>query len=83
MVALRSKALIALAGGGGMVSVAAGHQQVEGLFPNGIAAFNGPSSTVVTGEPQALEDLLAECEALASGPAGFRWTTPRIPLRWS
>ncbi|WP_066368501.1 type I polyketide synthase [Herbidospora mongoliensis] len=63
VVALRSKALIALAGGGGMVSVAAGHQQVEELFPNGIAAFNGPSSTVVAGEPQALDELLAECES--------------------
>ncbi|WP_275527309.1 type I polyketide synthase [Herbidospora mongoliensis] len=63
VVALRSKALIALAGGGGMVSIAAGHQQVEELFPHGIAAFNGPSSTVVAGTPQALEDLIAECEA--------------------
>ncbi|WP_066370954.1 type I polyketide synthase [Herbidospora mongoliensis] len=63
VVALRSKALIALAGGGGMVSVAAGYEQVEALFPNGVAAFNGPSSTVVAGEPQALDELLAECEA--------------------
>ncbi len=77
-------ALIALAGGGGMVSVAAGHEQVEELFPNGVAAFNGPSSTaVVAGEPQALEELLAECEARGFGLAGFRWTTPRTHPRSS
>ncbi|KJK33005.1 acyltransferase domain-containing protein, partial [Saccharothrix sp. ST-888] len=28
-----------------------------------VAAVNGPSSVVVSGEPAALEDLLASCEA--------------------
>ena len=28
-----------------------------------IAAYNGPSSTVVSGEPEALKELLGACEA--------------------
>ncbi|WP_245647329.1 type I polyketide synthase, partial [Microtetraspora niveoalba] len=65
--ALRSRALTVLAGGGGMVSVAAGRETVEGVLGGfagrvSVAALNGPSSTVVAGEPEALEDLLAICE---------------------
>ncbi|WP_168200655.1 type I polyketide synthase [Allokutzneria sp. NRRL B-24872] len=65
VVALRSKALIALAGRGGMVSVALPAAEVEERLRAGlsIAAVNGPRSTVVAGEPAALEDLLAECAA--------------------
>ncbi|MFD6691094.1 SDR family NAD(P)-dependent oxidoreductase, partial [Streptomyces bacillaris] len=66
MVALRSKALVAVAGGGGMVSVAAGRETVDDLTANSpglsVAAVNGPSSTVVSGEIDALEALLVECE---------------------
>ncbi len=67
VVALRSRALVALAGRGGMVSVALGLDGVEGLIePFGerlsVAAVNGPRSVVVSGEPGALEELLAGCE---------------------
>jgi len=62
VVALRSRALLALAGRGGMVSVplpAAEVRLTEGLS---IAALNGPSSTVVSGDVAALDALLAQCE---------------------
>ncbi|WP_157530942.1 type I polyketide synthase, partial [Microtetraspora niveoalba] len=81
VVALRSRALTVLAGGGGMVSVAAGRRQVEGVLGGfagrvSVAAFNGPSSTVVAGEPQALDELLAACEA-----SGLR--ARRIPVDYA
>ncbi|MCF0083114.1 SDR family NAD(P)-dependent oxidoreductase [Streptomyces lomondensis] len=66
VVALRSKALLALSGGGGMVSVSLPVGEVcERLTAwNGrisVAAVNGPSSVVVSGEPDALEELVASC----------------------
>ncbi|WP_446459066.1 type I polyketide synthase [Streptomyces rhizosphaericus] len=70
VVALRSQAIgRVLAGKGGMVSVALPVADVrERIAPWGeerisIAAVNGPSSVVVSGEPEALEELLASCEA--------------------
>ncbi|MFJ6619324.1 type I polyketide synthase [Kitasatospora sp. NPDC091335] len=68
VVALRSQAIIELAGGGGMVSVAAGSALVGELIAPfdgriSVAAYNGPSSTVVSGEPEALDELVALCEA--------------------
>jgi len=64
VVALRSRALLALAGRGGMVSVPLPLAAVEGLLTEGlsIAALNGPSSTVVSGDVAALDALLARCE---------------------
>ncbi|MGW3407507.1 acyltransferase domain-containing protein, partial [Streptomyces zhihengii] len=67
VVALRSRALLAVAGGGGMVSVAAGRAAVEELASGlsghvSVAAVNGPSSTVVSGGVEALDALVAECE---------------------
>ncbi|MCQ9130065.1 SDR family NAD(P)-dependent oxidoreductase, partial [Streptomyces sp. IBSBF 2807] len=69
VVAVRSR-LVArkLSGRGGMVSVALPVEQVEERIVRfegrvGVAAVNGPSSSVVSGEPGALDDLLAECEA--------------------
>jgi len=67
IVALRSRALAALAGRGGMVSVAAPVEEVRerlrGLDGEvALAAVNGPRSVVVSGEPQALEQLRASCE---------------------
>ncbi|TLW91362.1 SDR family NAD(P)-dependent oxidoreductase [Saccharomonospora piscinae] len=64
VVALRSRALRRLAGAGGMVSVAASEAEVAARLRDGlsIAAVNGPGSVVVSGTPEALDALLAECE---------------------
>nr|WP_259408414.1 type I polyketide synthase [Streptomyces akebiae] len=67
VVALRSRALRVLAGRGGMVSLAAG-PEVAGELVAGfggrvsVAAVNGPGSTVVSGEPDALDALMVLCE---------------------
>ena len=68
VVALRSRALAdELSGRGGMVSVALGVDEVGSLLePFGervaLAAVNGPSSVVISGEPEALGELLLLCE---------------------
>ncbi|WP_449657206.1 type I polyketide synthase [Streptomyces boetiae] len=74
VVALRSRALTALAGRGGMLSVALGAERLAPfLEPWGerlsLAAVNSPSSVVVSGEPEALAGLR---EALAAGEARSR-----------
>jgi acyl transferase domain-containing protein len=63
-VALRSKALLSIAGTGGMASVGLPADRVEARLADwvgrvAIASVNGPSSTVVSGEPAALEELVA------------------------
>ena len=67
VVTLRSKAIRTIAGTGGMVSIARPVERVHALIqPWGksisVAAQNGPSSTVVTGNAVALDDLMAACE---------------------
>ncbi|MFC0597434.1 type I polyketide synthase, partial [Streptomyces palmae] len=67
VVALRSKALLALSGLGGMVSVSLPHEAVSERLERwgarlSVAAVNGASSVVVSGDVEALEELLAECE---------------------
>ncbi|WP_157577027.1 type I polyketide synthase, partial [Saccharomonospora iraqiensis] len=67
VVALRSQVLRRLAGRGGMVSVALGVAEVrERIAPFGdrlsVAAVNG-AAVVVSGEPGALDELIAACEA--------------------
>ena len=68
VVALRSRLLgRVLAGRGGMVSVALDAERVaERLVPwgerLGVAAVNGPSSVVVSGEAGALGEFLEACE---------------------
>ncbi|MFD9738971.1 type I polyketide synthase, partial [Umezawaea sp. NPDC059074] len=64
VVALRSKALVALAGSGGMVSVALPVTDVRDRLEVGcsVAAVNGPTSTVVSGDRDALDRLVAELE---------------------
>src|SRR5450755_4445084 len=87
VVALRSRALMALAvkrdgeAGGGMLSVAEPAAGVRGrLAPWGerlaVAAVNGPAATVVSGEPAALAELAAACEA-----AGVR--TRPVPVDYA
>ena len=67
VVALRSKALIALSGAGGMLSLAAPVDDVTGRLAAygdrlALAAVNGPGATVVSGELAALTALAAEYE---------------------
>jgi acyl transferase domain-containing protein/acyl carrier protein len=68
VVAIRSRALLALAGLGGMVSLSAGPPEVEARLEHygseiSIAAVNGPRSVVVSGTLDRLEHLLRDCEA--------------------
>ncbi|MFB7079701.1 SDR family NAD(P)-dependent oxidoreductase [Streptomyces sp. NPDC056308] len=81
VVALRSRAIVKLAGTGGMVSVALPADEVRELIARwggaiDIAAHNGPVSTVVAGDPEALADLVAQSEA-----RGYRART--IPVDYA
>ncbi|WP_425543507.1 SDR family NAD(P)-dependent oxidoreductase [Streptomyces luteireticuli] len=67
VVALRSRAIEALAGRGGMVSVPLPVDGVRELIARwdgrvSVAAVNGPTSVVVSGEVAALDELMAHCE---------------------
>ncbi|BBB01295.1 polyketide synthase [Actinacidiphila reveromycinica] len=68
VVALRSRAIAEeLAGDGGMVAVPLPVAQAEELLARwgdrvSVAAINGPGSVVVSGVPDALDELLAHCE---------------------
>lgn len=67
VIALRGKAMARLAGEGGMLSVSLPVSEVDALIePYGrrvsVAAINGPASTVLSGEPGALSELLDACE---------------------
>ncbi|MFG2905899.1 type I polyketide synthase [Kitasatospora sp. NPDC048286] len=67
VVALRSQAIIELSGLGGMVSVPLPAEQVRELLEGregiSIAAVNGPSSVVVSGDADALDELMEYCSA--------------------
>ncbi|MGX4735429.1 type I polyketide synthase [Kitasatospora griseola] len=68
VVALRSRAIRALAGLGGMVAVPLPEDRVRAeLAPwagkLSVAAVNGPAAVVVSGETEALAELLAHCAA--------------------
>ncbi|WP_139830149.1 type I polyketide synthase, partial [Mycobacterium triplex] len=67
VVALRSRLLVRLSGAGGMVSLACGLVQArELLAPAGdrlnVAAVNGVAAVVVSGEVDALAELMRRCE---------------------
>ncbi|WP_460885224.1 type I polyketide synthase, partial [Paractinoplanes abujensis] len=66
VVVLRSRSLSALAGRGGMLSVAEPVEAVRSRLSGfgdrlAVAAVNGPSSTVVSGETEALRELQDAC----------------------
>ncbi|GAA2529842.1 type I polyketide synthase [Winogradskya humida] len=65
--ALRSRALVDLAGTGGMMSIALPADEVDRLIEPwqgqvSLAAYNGPASNVVSGTGPALREVRAECE---------------------
>ncbi|MES4902302.1 SDR family NAD(P)-dependent oxidoreductase, partial [Streptomyces sp. NPDC000395] len=67
VVALRSRTLLTLTGAGGMASLATDPDTVAGLIEawSGqvcIAAVNGPTTTVISGDPEALTQVMATCE---------------------
>ncbi|MGP4115504.1 type I polyketide synthase, partial [Streptomyces sp. 4N509B] len=83
VVALRSAAINELGGGGGMVSLAVSSQRAEELLASAgvaervsVAAFNGPSATVVAGDADGLDTLMAAAEA-----AGVR--ARRVPVDYA
>ena len=67
LVALRSKSIASLTGQGGMVSVALGGEKLEALLEPfadrvTVAAHNGPSSTILSADREALDLLMGHCE---------------------
>lgn len=68
VVALRSKLLVSLSGPAGMVSLACGADRARELIVDlpglSIAAINGRSAVVVSGDTASLEELIRTCEAL-------------------
>jgi acyl transferase domain-containing protein/thioesterase domain-containing protein len=68
VVALRSRVLASLAGKGAMLSIALGVSRLEPRLKRYadrvvVAAANGPSSTVVSGDAEALSELERDCKA--------------------
>ncbi|ATL71963.1 polyketide synthase [Nocardia terpenica] len=81
VVALRSRALGALAGRGGMVALALGHERAQQEIAPwdgrvSVAAVNGPAAVVVSGDPDALAELVARC-----AERGVRATT--VPVDYA
>ncbi|QXJ26736.1 SDR family NAD(P)-dependent oxidoreductase [Actinomadura graeca] len=65
VVALRSKAITALAGTGAMASLSLPIEQARQHLGPGlsIAAINGPATTIISGDTHAIDHLLTTCEA--------------------
>ncbi|WP_051772302.1 type I polyketide synthase [Saccharothrix sp. NRRL B-16314] len=66
VVVLRAKALMTLAGTGGMASVSLSVEEVEPILAPWsdrlwIAVYNGPGNTVVAGDLDALEEFVTAC----------------------
>lgn len=81
VVVLRSRAIGALAGRGGMVALAIGHEEAAAEIASwggrvSVAAVNGPAAVVVSGDPDALAALVARC-----GERGVRTTT--VPVDYA
>ena len=67
VVAVRSQALSAVRGAGAMASVLLDAEQLRPRLQPwgealGIAAVNGPSHTIISGDPAALDEFSAACE---------------------
>lgn len=67
VVCLSSRAISAIAGTGGMVSISRPLERVHALIEPwaksiSIAAHNGPSSAVVTGDAAVLDELMSKCK---------------------
>ncbi|MFF0034591.1 acyltransferase domain-containing protein, partial [Streptomyces avermitilis] len=81
-VALRSRALAAVRGRGGMASLPLPVQEVEQLISERwadrlwVAAVNGPHSTTVSGDAEAVDEVLAHC-------AGTGVRARRIPVDYA
>ena len=89
---MRIGALRRLVGKGAMASLALSVEQLEPRLERhggrlGIAAVNGPLATVVSGETEPLEELIAECKAdavpakLVPGAVGASHSIQVEPLR--
>ncbi|CAM5291185.1 Malonyl-CoA:ACP transacylase (MAT) domain-containing protein OS=Streptomyces antimycoticus OX=68175 GN=SSPO_011670 PE=4 SV=1 [Streptomyces antimycoticus] len=88
MVALRSQAIAAgLAGRGGMVSVGLPADEVrERIAPwdgaISVAAVNGPGSVVVSGDPGALDEMVARLEGekvrVRRVPVDYAWHSAHV-----
>ena len=68
IVATRARALLGIAGQGGMLSVSLPRQELEKRIEPyadrvSIAALNGPASLILSGEPAALQEIHQSCEA--------------------
>ncbi|MGW0824747.1 type I polyketide synthase [Streptomyces sp. NPDC002845] len=68
VVALRSQALITLAGRGGMASVPLPPEELTGRLEQwdgrlSVAAANGPAATVLAGDTEAIDGIVAELQA--------------------
>ncbi|MEV6020485.1 MULTISPECIES: SDR family NAD(P)-dependent oxidoreductase [unclassified Streptomyces] len=68
IVALRSRLLATVTGQGSMAGILLPEDHVQKLLAGqesriGVAAVNGPSSTTVSGETAAVEELVAACQA--------------------
>ncbi|MFD0378467.1 type I polyketide synthase [Streptomyces sp. NPDC127112] len=81
IVALRSRLLAEVAGQGAMAGVLLPEGRVRELLGRwgdrlGIAAVNGPNSTTVSGETEAVRELVAACEAEGARARLIKSTVP-------
>ncbi|ASQ92663.1 hypothetical protein CGL27_05405 [Streptomyces sp. 11-1-2] len=78
VVALRSKALLALSGQGGMVSVPVPADRLRDRPGLSVAAVNGPASTVVSGAVEELDVVLAEFPEAKRIPVDYASHSPQV-----
>jgi acyl transferase domain-containing protein/acyl carrier protein len=80
VVALRSKALMPLAGHGGMAAVSLPADQVEAMLDErlSVAAINGPMSTVVSGDADAIAELVAADERVRRIVVDYASHSPQV-----